>query len=136
MFKSLSLGFLCAFLWSFACGGGGVGPRVAEDGRIYVRNSTDVAFDVRCVTEDLKEVETVVEPGEVEDVSREVLKAGTKVTITLTSQKAVGYGGDPTGRIQPSVEVELTVNGNMAVWIKSIGFGSAGAIEYEVIGGP
>ena len=86
--------------------------------------------------EDLREVETVVGPGEVKDVSHEVLKAGTKGTVTLSSQKAVGYGGDPTGRIQPSLDVELTVNGNMTILIKSIGFGSAGAIDYEVVGGP
>ena len=126
-----------AFAVSVACGGGGgAGPQVAEDGRIYVRNNTDVTFTVKCVTEDLREVETVVGPGEVKDVSHEVLKAGTKVTVTLTSQKAVGYGGDPTGRIQPSVDVELTVNGNVTILIKSIGFGSAGAIDYEVVGGP
>jgi len=126
-----------ALATSVACGGGGgAGPQVAEDGRIYVRNNTDVTFTVKCVTEDLREVETVVGPGEVKDVSHEVLKAGTKVTVTLTSQKAVGYGGDPTGRIQPSVDVELTVNGNVTILIKSIGFGSAGAIDYEVVGGP
>lgn len=96
-----------------ACGGGSAtSTKAAESGRIYVLNDSDVTFDVTYLTPDFETVEVTVAPGENKEISEE-FAAGTKVTVTLISQEAVGYGGDPSGRITPSVDVEVTINQNL-----------------------
>ena len=119
-----------------ACGGGSsTSTKAAESGRIYVLNATDIAFDVTYLIPDsFEEVEATVAPGENKEVSEE-FAAGTKVTVTLTSQEAVGYEGDPSGRITPTVDVEVTINGSMTIRIIGLRFGGSQSIEYEIIGG-
>ena len=119
-----------------ACGGGSsTSTKAAESGRIYVLNATDIVFDVSYLIPDsFEKVEATVAPGENKEVSEE-FAAGTKVTVTLTSQEAVGYEGDPSGRITPSMDVEVTINGSMTIRIIGLRFGGAKSIEYEIIGG-
>lgn len=118
-----------------ACGGGSSkSTKAAENGRIYVLNATDIPFDVTYLTPDFVPVKATVAPGEHKEVSEE-FDAGTKITVTLTSQEAVGYEGDPSGRIKPSVDVDVTINGNMTIRITGLRFGGSKSIEYEIMSG-
>lgn len=118
-----------------ACGGGSsMSTKTMESGRIYIRNDTTVPFNVTYQTPDFVPVEATIAPGENKEISEE-FAAGTKITVTLISQEAVGYAGDPSGQIKPSVAVEVTINGNITIRIKGLGFGGSKAIEYEIMSG-
>lgn len=105
------------------CGGGKESTSSEpQDGSILLRNDIQYAATVSYLYNN-EPFSYVVEPGETKEISG-LIKGGTKVVLRLE----VGIG-DTT----PSVEVEVTLDGNITIRI--IGAQYAGRVQYEIIGG-
>jgi len=123
-------------LWS--CGGGGTSTRVPEDGRVFVRNDTSKSGHPYPVSvsylhpEELgpEPVEVLVNAGETKEVTKDVLKGGTKVTFTI-----VGH----TPRQQPRADVEVTVDGSITIVVTRVYSPAAydnPRVDYYITGAP
>ena len=112
------------------CGGGSsTGSGVKEDGRISLQNSVDPwIIQVTYFNPELgQEISSTVLPGETKDISQAVLKGGEEVTFLLNANL-------PTGGYDLSEEVELTVDGNMTIYITVVNRNAIGnPFEYEII---
>ncbi|HIE03377.1 MAG TPA: hypothetical protein EYP61_01320 [Candidatus Latescibacteria bacterium] len=129
--------WLGAFL-VLACGGGGTSSRLPEDGRVFVRNDTPQSgYPYPVSVEYLhpgetgpEPVEVTVEPGETEEVTKDVLKGGTKVTFTI-----IGH----TPRQQPRAEVEVTIDGSITIVVTRVYSPAAydnPRVDYYITGAP
>jgi len=92
--------------------GAGTG-RVLKDGRIFLLNEHRLAMDVRYVDDELGEITLQVPAGEKQEISRRVVKGGTKVSVrveSVTMYKAWEI-------------IVVTVDGNVTIRISSLGGG-------------
>lgn len=101
------------------------GSSAKKDGRVYLQNDTNRIIDVDYLNEELGEtVETVVPAYAVkEDISKAVIKGGSKVTFHL----------EPRVSGSQEFEVEITIDDSRTIWIQKISTQGVGHPEYEVI---
>ncbi len=118
------------------CGGdSGVKTKEGQDGRIFLENATDVEGGAEAdilvdyFNEVLgKRVELEVPPGEKEDISQVTMPYGTKVMVTLTGRQRGVHSH------QLSYDLEVTVDGNVTVYVKEYNVSNIGhPFEYTIL---
>lgn len=131
MVVAILIGWSSVFIIGGCGGGSSTGPRTKEDGRISLRNSVDL-WVIRVTyfnPERGQEISTTVPPGETKDISQAVLKGGEEVTFRLNANL-------PSGGYDLSEDIELTVDGNMTIYITVIHRNAIGnPFEYEIVKG-
>ena len=138
MFKRISV-LLCMILTSavvsISCGGGSSGPKVYDDGRVFLKNElqaypSDPTLHVvtsRYFHEELgQQIEVKVPPGESKDISTVVLKGGTEVLFYLVAR---------TGGSDPLADVKVKIDGNVMVRVTKALSHGANVLEYVVQSG-
>ena len=122
-------GWECLFVVGGCGGGSSTGPRTKEDGRISLQNSVEPwIIQVTYFNPELgQEIFTTVLPGETKDISQALLKGGEEITFLLNANL-------PTGGYDLSEEVQLTVDGNMTIYITVVNRNAIGnPFEYEIV---
>lgn len=115
-------------LWG--CGGGkstSLKPR--GDGNIYLTNRSQFRITASYYNDELGKVETAVDPNKTEDVSKALLKAGTKVSVHVISDRE--YTGEP---FKPERDIEITIDGSITIIINQVGrYGNPGAWQFDIV---
>ncbi|HID11456.1 MAG TPA: hypothetical protein EYP17_09185 [Candidatus Latescibacteria bacterium] len=119
-----------------ACGGKSPvkEPGIKEDGRVFLENVSQNAgrykadVTVWYYDEELGKVEITVLPGEKKEVSHDILKGGTKLTLYLKGRAYV-Y----SHQLEPQ-EIEIVVDGNVTIRIYSYNWNNIGRpFEYDIL---
>lgn len=125
--------WMVGLLWLIGavhCGGGDstTSSGAPKDGRIYLKNETDFILTVSYLNAEQGTLETVVQPGQQEDVSQGVLPGDTKVKVHVISDR------EPRGEpYKPEVDIEVTVDGNVIIQINQVGlYGNPAAWQYQI----
>ena len=112
MIRGVILGTM--FLGLISCGGGSspTGQVASEKpGRVYVQNETTMIVDVYYVDETGTKIETTIEPGKREEVTRGVVDGGTTIKMNV----------NPRRNCRSDVEKQVTVDGNRTLRITHVG---------------
>lgn len=113
------------------CGGGSstTSSGAPKEGRIYLKNETDFILTVSYLNTERGTLQTVVQPGQQEEISQGVLLGDTKVKVHVISNK------EPRGEpYKPEVDIEVTVDGNVIIQINQVGlYGNPAAWQYQIL---
>jgi len=113
------------FLGVVDCGGDSspTGKKTSKkEGRVFVKNEYSQIVDVFYVDETGTKIETAIDPGEQEEVTRGVLDGGTTIKLNV----------DPRRNCRSDVEVEVTVDGNRIVRVMNVGACGTKYVEYII----
>ena len=117
---------------SISCGGGSSGPKVYDDGRVFLKNELQVhasdptlhVVTSRYFHEELgQQIEVKVPPGESKDISTVVLKGGTEILFHLVAR---------TGGSDPLADVNVKIDGNITIRVTKALSHGANVLEYVV----
>lgn len=115
-----------AVFWTSCGGKNPTKLDVKSDGRIFVENKTTGLIKTSYFNPDMNEqIDDEVQPNEKKDVSHFVIKAGTKITVTLIAM--VGWVVDE--------DAEVTIDGNVTIRVTYAAPLPVHAIWYEVLRG-
>lgn len=121
---------LFALIGIVHCGGGSstTSSGAPKDGRIYLKNATNFILTVSYLNADRGTLETVVQPGQQEEISQGIIPGDTKVKVHVISNK------EPRGEpYKPEVDIEVKMDGNVIIQINQVGlYGNPAAWQYQI----
>lgn len=104
------------------CGGGSKGERKMKDGRVFVQNDLGQPIRTSYLDEELGQVDTTIDPGEIGEATRRSMEGGTTVKLAV----------DVPGEAWKTLHVDVTIDGNVTVRVYAAAAWGAGDLDYEM----